>query len=302
MKKDLAIVIPAYKESFLSEALDSVACQSNPNFTLYVGDDTGTGQLKDIVQKYAVKLDLVYKAFPENIGTADLASHWERCIELTADEKYIWLFSDDDIMPADAVERFYNCVKLHSGHDLYRFNILQTAGDMIPVSSVTAHPEIEASYDFLIRRLKGVTLSAACEYIFSREIFKKYGGLVHFPLAWCTDDASWYLFGKERGIVTIPGEPVLWRISGKNITSSPRLSGKKYCATLKFFLWLDKDQNIKGIRKLIPAALKRQSAILEAGLKEVFCNFISLLMLLGPFKLAGYMIFMLKINSRQKDS
>lgn len=33
-----------------------------------------------------------------------MVAHWERCIELS-DEPLVWLFSDDDLMPPDAVER-----------------------------------------------------------------------------------------------------------------------------------------------------------------------------------------------------
>lgn len=54
----LAIVIPAYKSTFLSAALDSIAAQTSKDFTLYVGDDCSPHDLKSIVGKYTDKIDI----------------------------------------------------------------------------------------------------------------------------------------------------------------------------------------------------------------------------------------------------
>jgi hypothetical protein len=103
--KKLAIVIPAYKGRFLKETLDSIAVQAHKDeFVLYIGDDASPERLDKIVESYQNKVNLVYHRFSENMGGKDLVAHWERCIQLSA-EPFIWLFSDDDLMPADGVER-----------------------------------------------------------------------------------------------------------------------------------------------------------------------------------------------------
>ena len=43
--KKLAIIIPAYKQRFLRETLDSIAKQNNHDFTVYIGDDASPYQL-----------------------------------------------------------------------------------------------------------------------------------------------------------------------------------------------------------------------------------------------------------------
>ena len=73
-------------------------------FVLYIGDDASPERLDKIVESYQNKVNLVYHRFSENMGGKDLVAHWERCIQLSA-EPFIWLFSDDDLMPADGVER-----------------------------------------------------------------------------------------------------------------------------------------------------------------------------------------------------
>ena len=48
----IAIVIPAYKDTFLTETLESISNQTDKDFTLYIGDDNSPYQLLDIVNKY----------------------------------------------------------------------------------------------------------------------------------------------------------------------------------------------------------------------------------------------------------
>ena len=49
---DLAIVIPAYKGTFLQETLESVARQTDRRFHLYIGDDCSPHGLKEIVKGF----------------------------------------------------------------------------------------------------------------------------------------------------------------------------------------------------------------------------------------------------------
>ena len=46
MKKDLAIVIPAYKARFFKEVLESIAQQDNTDFAVYIGDDASPDDLQ----------------------------------------------------------------------------------------------------------------------------------------------------------------------------------------------------------------------------------------------------------------
>ena len=99
----LAIIIPAYKATFLPAALDSIAMQTCKDFTLYVGDDCSPEPIGSIVEQYRDKIDLVYQRFDTNLGSKDLVAQWERCIAMSRDEPYIWLFSDDDVMEPNCV-------------------------------------------------------------------------------------------------------------------------------------------------------------------------------------------------------
>lgn len=61
--KQLTIIIPAYKSTFLRETLDSFVRQTNKNFTIYLGDDASPYNIKEIVDDYTDKLSIFYHRF-----------------------------------------------------------------------------------------------------------------------------------------------------------------------------------------------------------------------------------------------
>lgn len=243
MNNKLAIIIPAYKYQFLSQSLESIANQTCKNFNLYIGDDASPDDIGSIIEPFKKLMTIVYKKFEQNLGSVSLIRQWSRCIELSENEEFIWLFSDDDIMPYDAVERFYNELGNSEYYDLYRFNLQFINEKSEVIRDVTAHPRIESGQEFLKRRLTFSTLSSACEYIFSRKIYKQNNGFVEFPLAWCSDDATWSVFARGKGILTITGNPVSMRMSGLNISSEIISNKLKFFAVVSFVKWIH--QNFK---------------------------------------------------------
>lgn len=239
---NLAIVLPAYKLTFFERSLNSIASQTNCNFTLYIGDDNSPEELYSIVKTYESKINIVYKKFEKNYGAISLSKQWERCVELTKEEDWIWVFSDDDIMSNDCVELFTHQLKKSSEtFDVYRFNcsIIDDVG--MKISTVSNYPEIQTSLDFLISRLSYQHHSYISNYIFSRSAYVRNNGFVEFQAAWAADDASWILFGQQKKIFTINRGEVMWRQSSINISGnidSKSNRRKKYIGTQQFIKWI----------------------------------------------------------------
>lgn len=183
--KKLAIVIPAYKGRFLKETLDSIAVQAHKDeFVLYIGDDASPERLDKIVESYQNKVNLVYHRFSENMGGKDLVAHWERCIQLSA-EPFIWLFSDDDLMPADGVERVMEALSRphHQRGYFFRFPLAVIDGENKRIRANRPLEEGSVScYRLLLDKLQGKIDSAAVEYVFSREICSRQ--VVLFIFLW----------------------------------------------------------------------------------------------------------------------
>ncbi len=243
-KKSLAIVIPAFKEKFFDQALHSIASQTNQNFILYIGDDNSPDELYPIVEKYVAQVDIVYKKFEENLGSISVVEHWKRCLSMAKSEEWIWLFSDDDIMSKDCVELFYKAVQETSAlYDVYRFNcfIINQVGNAITNNS--QYPKIQTSYQFLISRLTYQYHSYIVNCIFSRNVYEKYNGFIDITAAWGSDDATWVLFGQEKGIYTLDNGLIKWRESSFNISGNKTNlvnQRRKYRGIEQFIEWIYK--------------------------------------------------------------
>lgn len=222
MKNSLAIVIPAYKITFLKETLESIANQTDKRFHLYIGDDCSPYDIEGIVNEYKSKIQLTYHRFNENFGGHDLVAQWERCIALTVDEPYIWLFSDDDTMDSHCVEDFYKAKADYPDCDVFRYNVnvINRDGNLIRKS---VYPELISSKHLYQRKINGSLECFVVEYIFKRTVYNRDGGFVNFDLAWGSDLATWVKLGKKSGIRTIGKSCISWRSSGANISTDYKI-------------------------------------------------------------------------------
>lgn len=215
----LAIVIPAYKSTFLAAALDSIAAQTCKDFTLYIGDDCSPNPIGEIVDRYRDKVSLVYKRFDTNLGGKDLVAQWERCIDMTQGEEWIWLFSDDDVMEKMCVEEFYNAIKANPSAGLLHFNVdcLDEAHGEKKI--LPRFPKRCSARHYLDEKIRGHFISFVVEFIVRRDIFFGNGRFQNFDLAWGSDFISWLKFADAvDGIVTCDNAKVLWRKSAENIS------------------------------------------------------------------------------------
>ena len=220
--RSLAIVIPAYKSAYLSNALESICSQTCKDFNLYIGDDNSPEDLQSIVKKWSIDRCFYHK-FDENLGGKNLVAHWNRCISLIQDEEWVWLFSDDDIMGQNCVEKFYETLSVDDSYDLYHFDVvpIDAKGEKLYNKRFQKkkYPRLLESKEYVRKRLQFQINSFVVEYIFRRKTFEVCGEFQAFDMAWGADDATWAKISLNKGIYTIENAFVYWRFSGVNITS-----------------------------------------------------------------------------------
>lgn len=215
---DLAIVIPAYKEIYFEKALESLAKQSNKNFKVYIGDDCSPHNLLKIVTSYNDRLNIYYERFADNTGAKNLVKQWDRCVALTKGEKWLWLFSDDDLADHNCVENFYASIE-GSKFDVFRFNTIIIDKYDAVKEVMPQGPEEESSVEMAYNLLLGKRGNSMPDHIFSKEVYDKNKGFVFTEYAQGADWATSILFSKEKGIKIISGAFIYWRCSGVNISS-----------------------------------------------------------------------------------
>lgn len=214
----LAIVIPAYKVTFLSRTLESLINQTNQDFSVYIGNDAGEAGIEETVLRFKDQLNIHYHYFENNFGGTSLVKQWERCFALIKNEEWIWLLPDDDYADPQCVELFYK--QLHkSDFDLFRFNVhFVTACETI-FKTNAALPEVQSSFESLMEKLSFSRPSTVAEFIFRKEKFDNIG-FAEIPMAWGTDDLLWYEIGAEKGIVGCNEAYVYLRQSDLNFSNN----------------------------------------------------------------------------------
>lgn len=232
----LAIIIPYFKLTFFETTLQSLACQTDQRFKVYIGDDASPENPEDLLKKYKGKFDFVYHRFATNLGGMSLTQQWDRCIALSGDEQWIMILGDDDVLSDNLVEGFYNNFDEMKSEaiNVARFStqIIDELGKSI--SDIYKHPKLEKSADFLYRKLKGFTRSSLSEYVFTRESYSKYK-FRNYPLGWHSDDIAWIDFTEGKQIYFIDKSIVLIRISDFNISGKKDNEVLKSNATILFY-------------------------------------------------------------------
>jgi glycosyltransferase involved in cell wall biosynthesis len=278
-RHNLAIIIPAYKKNFFDKALRSLAEQTNKNFTVYIGDDASADNLREIADHYSAQLNICYHRFPNNIGAKHLVNQWNRCVALAKNEKWLWLFSDDDIADSNCVEVFYNTIeKDKASFDVYRFNT-RIINDYDEVTASTFEsPFVDSSYNMAKEILYGNRGNAMPDHIFSRAVYEKYNGFVYTDYAQAADWATSILFSSEKGICTMPGAKVNWRLGSYNITGfTDQKKAGMIKGHLQFLNWalrhfnyLEKDERADELIEIKKALAFNMNHILFSHYKAVY--------------------------------
>lgn len=235
----LAIIIPAFKADFLAATLTSIAQQQVRNFKVYVGDDASPADLWRICQPYADQLDLQYVRFETNLGQRDLVAHWNRCVQLST-EPWVWLFSDDDLMEPACTAQLQDAIDMQGASaQVFHFNVTKINGVGAVLEQLPDFPPHLSGRAFALGRLQFALQSFAPDFVFARAAFDRVGGFVGFPLAWCSDDASWVAMAGNKGICTLDGPRVQWRLSGQNISAKSTTShAQMFQALVQYLVWL----------------------------------------------------------------
>ena len=242
MSKKIAIIIPAYKDTFLENTILSIEKQTSKNFKLYVCDDASPFDIEGIVKRYSHSIDISYIRFSENLGGIDLIAHWNRCIEVVEDEEFIWLFSDDDVMEDNCVEAIDELIATNvlDEFNVLHFNLRFIDKNNNEICECNPFPPIISIAEFYYLLYRGRITARMPEFVFRARTLLDSGGFVNFDLAWRSDNATVMKVGYPNGVFTIQGKnrSVAWRINEHQISSNERLSKRKNDASIDFFNWV----------------------------------------------------------------
>ena len=236
-----SFVLPAYKATFLREAIDSILNQTYKDFELIIVNDASPEGLASIVNSYSDNR-IQYYVNEKNIGGTDLVAQWNHCITYAVGE-YLILASDDDVYHPDYLEKMDALVDKYPKVNVFRPRVqfVDSYGNVSCKTNLLE--EFISQVDFVFLRHQGEVLSGIPFYIFKRSELVANGGFINFPTAWCSDGAT-VIRLSSNGVVTHSEVLFSFRYSGISISSKPNnaeMLYKKVSAAVAFYLWLEKE-------------------------------------------------------------
>lgn len=215
----LAIIIPFFKKNYFRECLESLANQTYKNFNIYIGNDASLDDPEQIIDNFKDILNITYKRFDKNLGGISLTKQWERCIELSENERWLMILGDDDYLSEDYVEKFFKHLSEIEEQDI---KVVHFASKIVrspsgEISDLYTHPKIEKSTDFFYRKFLEFSRGSLTEQIFRRDAYEKFG-FRDFPLGWGADNLAWLDFTQFGTIYSINSATAFFRISDANIS------------------------------------------------------------------------------------
>lgn len=220
MENKLAIIIPYYKKTFFKATLQSLAKQTDKRFSVYIGDDASPNNPEEILKNFEGKFNFKYHRFSDNIGLTKLTKQWNRCIDLSNNEKWLMILGDDDTLSENFVEEFYQ--HLHKAEQ-QKIQVIRFASRLIDergnaTSKIFTNPETETAAESYMRVFRGDGRSTLTEHAFTRRTFEK-NKFKDFPVAFGSDNVAWLEFPEMGKIYSINEAFANIRISPEHLSS-----------------------------------------------------------------------------------
>lgn len=230
-----SICIPAYKDEFLKECIQSILRQTVQDFELIILNDCSPGAVEEIATAFHDQRIRYFKN-EKNVGAVNLVNNWNKCLSLAQGE-YLVIMGDDDILDRDYLEEFSHLISTYPDLDVYhcRSKILNDEGEILMLTP--SCPAFEHVYDSIWHRLRQYRSNYISDYVYKTEALKTRGGFHYLPLAWGSDDITAFVASQEKGIAHTNKPVFNYRSNRLSITSTGN-DFEKMKANLGYTAWL----------------------------------------------------------------
>jgi len=136
----VSVVMPAYKATYLDEALESVLRQTYRPLELVICDDCRSDDVRQVVERFAERADFEVK-YQHNLKRFYEINNLARCIELASGD-YVKFLYDDDVLQPECVASLLELMQNDPGVSLAssRRRRIDAEGERLPDIYATAFP------------------------------------------------------------------------------------------------------------------------------------------------------------------
>lgn len=227
-----SILIPAYKNSFLKEAIDSVLSQSFNDYELIIVNDASPFDIDSIVSQYSDSRIHYYKN-SKNCGAKDVVDNWNICLSYASGD-YSLCMGDDDCLTTICLEEFDKAINRFPDVAIFHMGTTIIDEKSEKVETLEIRPELESVYSLI----PSIQSSGLGSYLYKTSVLRSNGGFYKLPYGWVSDYVTAIIAAKEKGIVNIQAIGFLFRGSSQQISHDMECIEEKIEAILYYKQWL----------------------------------------------------------------
>lgn len=189
-----SVTIPAFKDKYLKETIDSVLAQTYQNYEVVIVNDASPYDLDNIVRQYSDQRIRYFKN-ETNCGAKDVVDNWNICLAHATGDYLICMGDDDNLTPR-CLQDFVDLIEKYPDLDLFHARSEIIDDDSNFVCILEERPEWESVYS-LIYNPRNTHLG---DWLFRTETLRKNGGFFKLPYGWQSDDISAFIAAASHGV------------------------------------------------------------------------------------------------------
>ena len=207
-----SVTIPAYKDRYLKETIDSVLAQTYTNFEVVIVNDASPYDLDSIVSQYNNPRVRYFKN-EKNCGAKDVVDNWNICLSHATGD-YLICMGDDDKLTPRCLQDFADLIEKYPDLDLFHARSEIIDDDSNYVTTLELRPEWESVYSLIYNPRN----SHLGDYLFKTETLRKNGGFYKLPYGWQSDDISAFMAAASHGVANTQEPGFQYRGNGLSIS------------------------------------------------------------------------------------
>ncbi len=214
MNKDIkfSVTIPAFKDKYLKETIDSVLAQTYSNYEVVIVNDASPYDLDSIVCQYDDSRIRYFKN-EKNCGAKDVVDNWNICLSLATGE-FVMCIGDDDKLTPRCLQDFTDLIEKYPDLDLYHARSEIIDDDSNYVCTLEERPEWESVYSLLYNP-RNTHLGV---WLFRTETLRRKGGFYKLPYGWQSDDITAFIAAASHGVANTQEVGFQYRGNGLSIS------------------------------------------------------------------------------------
>jgi glycosyltransferase involved in cell wall biosynthesis len=229
-----SIAIPAYKGTYLKDAIASCLSQTYLDYEVVVVDDASPENLQEIVNGFTDSRVLYFRN-EKNCGSLNVVDNWNISLSHCSGDYVICMGDDDRLLPNCLME-YANLIQKYPGLGVYHAwtEIIDENSKFRDIQH--PRPEFETGLSMIWNRWNGRDRQYIGDFCFDVKMLKADGGFFKLPLAWFSDDITALRAACHSGIANTQTLCFQYRENSRSLTNSGNVKAK-LLATMQGFRW-----------------------------------------------------------------